>query len=199
MLKLDRTLALLALLSLLAVPAARAQNTPAKIATANPSRVLNDVQEMKDIRSKFEQEKNTIEGQIQARQMKLRDLKGALDALRSDAPNYEQQSREYFQALIEADAFAKISTAEFDQRYKMALKTLFDKVINTIQEVATRKGVDMVITDQRPSINEQALRQLNPDQLVAAMSQRNVLFSTPALDLTSEVITEMDARYKSGK
>ena len=39
---------------------------------------------------------------------------------------------------------------------------------------------------------------LNPDALQNLIGQRNVLYKSDKIDITSEAVTALDARYKSG-
>jgi len=78
------------------------------------------------------------------------------------------------------------------------MKTLFDKITNSTAEVATQRGIDLVIAEQRPEFPD-SLDQLNVDQLRVLINQRNVLFNSAAADISNEIIAAMDAKYKTGK
>jgi Skp family chaperone for outer membrane proteins len=63
-----------------------------------------------------------------------------------------------------------------------------------VAEIAAEKHIDLVIAEIKPEIPEN-LDQVNPDQLRALMTQRNVLFVASQLDITQDVIAAMDAKY----
>ena len=67
-----------------------------------------------------------------------------------------------------------------------------------VAEVATSKGIDLVIAEQRPEFPDN-LDQFNVEQVRAIINQRNILFSTATADLSNDVINAMDAKYKAGK
>ena len=63
-----------------------------------------------------------------------------------------------------------------------------------IADVAAEKHIDLVIAEIKPEIPEN-LDQINPDQLRALMTSRNILFVASQLDITNDVIAAMDAKY----
>ena len=84
------------------------------------------------------------------------------------------------------------------QAAKQQMIQLFSKIKTAVTEVATAKGLNLVIAEQRPQLPENT-DQLNPDQLAAILNGQNIFFSNPNIDITNDVITAMDAKYKSGK
>ena len=71
---------------------------------------------------------------------------------------------------------------------------LFDKVTATIEQIAKEKGIDLVVS-------EQALqhRRMSTQDLVQAMTQREILYKNASVDLTLEVIAKLDERYNAAK
>ena len=75
---------------------------------------------------------------------------------------------------------------------------LFNKITNAVTEVATQKGIDLVIAEQRPELPD-TLDQLNVEQVRALINGRNILYATATVDISNDVINAMDAKYKAGK
>jgi Skp family chaperone for outer membrane proteins len=75
---------------------------------------------------------------------------------------------------------------------------IFNKITAAIQEVATAKGIDLVLAEQKPEFPPN-LDQINADQLRVLINSQNVLFNSPQVDISTDVIAAMDAKYKSGK
>jgi Skp family chaperone for outer membrane proteins len=170
-----------------------AQNAP-KIAVANPSTILMNLQETKDMQARLDQEKKTL-GNIELdKRAKIKDLTSARDALKPDAPQYAEKNKELQAAQVDLEVWGRIMQADGQRTFKQQLKQLYDKVTAGVAEIAAEKHIDLVIAEIKPEIPEN-LDQVNPDQLHALMTQRNVLFVASQLDITQDVIAAMDAKY----
>lgn len=177
---------------------ARAQSAqPTKVATANPAKVFQQLQETTDLKAAIENKLKVFEQQKFEKQQKLKELEAQRNLLKPDAPAYQDKQRELLQASMEFQVWGQMFQADLQREQKMQMKTLFDKITASVTEVATQKGIDLVIAEQRPELDN--IDQLNIDQVRALLSTRNVLFSVPQIDISNDVIAAMDARYKSGK
>jgi len=191
--------AMLGLISFAAAAPAPGQSTSAtKIAIANPARIFNEIQETKDLKQLIETKTKNLEQDRFAREQKLKDLKALRDQLKPDAPQYADRDRELRQAAIEYDTWMKMNQAEMQFEQKRQMLLIFNKITTAVQEVATAKGIDVVIAEQKPEFPPN-LDQINADQLRVLINSQNVLFNSPQVDISTDVITSMDAKYKSGK
>jgi len=191
--------AMLGLISFAAAAPAPGQSASAtKIAIANPARIFNEIQETKDLKQLIETKTKNLEQDRFAREQKLKDLKALRDQLKPDAPQYADRDRELRQAAIEYDTWMKMNQAEMQFEQKRQMLLIFNKITTAVQEVATAKGIDVVIAEQKPEFPPN-LDQINADQLRVLINSQNVLFNSPQVDISTDVITSMDAKYKSGK
>jgi Skp family chaperone for outer membrane proteins len=170
----------------------------AKIATASPARIFNEIQETKDLKALIESKTKNLEQDRFAREQKLKDLKNTRDQLKPDAPQYADRDRDLRQAVIEYKVWFDQNTADMQAEQKRQMLLIFNKILTAVQEVATAKGIDLVIAEQKPEFPPN-LDQVDANNLRAMINSQNVLFSTPQVDISTDVITAMDAKYKSGK
>ena len=171
----------------------------AKIAVANAGKIFKEIKEKKDWEQKMTQDQKTLQDTAFQKQQKVKALTDQRDNLRTDSPQYADKDKELQTAKIDYAGWAQIQEAEQQRTNKMQTKALFDKIVNAVAEVATSKGIDLVIADQNPEMPEDFMDKANLEQLRAFLGQRNVLYSSPQVDITQDVITSMDAKYASGK
>ncbi|HEY7090647.1 MAG TPA: OmpH family outer membrane protein [Tepidisphaeraceae bacterium] len=190
--------AMLLALSPLMTSSAHAQAPVTKVAIANPVKIFNDIQETGDLKAKMEADRKTLEATDLQKRTKLNDLKTARDALKPDSPQYADRNKELLQASIDYEVWGRLTQADIQRQQKQQIKSLYDKITGVVAEVATKRGIDLVVAEQRPEFPPD-LDQLNLDQLKLLINQRNVLFNTALVDISPEVITTMDAKYKAGK
>ena len=169
-----------------------------KIATVNAARVFNEIQETKDLKAKMENDQKTLQQQDLEKKTKLKDLQSARDALKPDAPQYSDANKALMQAAVEYEVWQRIQGADIQRVQKTQMIAIFNKITTTVTEVAQQKGLDLVLAEQKPEIPDN-LDQINVDQVRLLINQRNVLYSTPAVDVSDAVIAAMDAKYKAGK
>ncbi|HYO09052.1 MAG TPA: OmpH family outer membrane protein, partial [Tepidisphaeraceae bacterium] len=193
-----RRIALVAALvaSLAAATAARAQDAT-RVATVNPARVFAEMQETKDLKQKLENDRKSLEQEVQARQSKVKDLQAARDLLKTDSPQYAQAEQTFMQEAFGFDTWSKVTQAQLQGQQKQQMKILFDKIIATTQQVAQQQNIDLVLADQRPDLPEN-LAQINVEQLRAILNGRNVIYASQKVDLTQSVIAALDANYRAG-
>jgi Skp family chaperone for outer membrane proteins len=178
---------------------ASADSTGTKVAVANAGKVFNEIREKKDWEQKMATDAKTIQDTAFQKQQKIKSLQDQRDNLRSDSAPYADKNKELQAAKIDLEVWAQIQQADMQRENKVQTKALFDKIVNAVAEVATAKGVDMVIADQHPEPPDDFLEKATLDQVRGLLGQRNVLYSSPQVDITQDVITAMDAKYTSGK
>jgi len=158
-----------------------------KIAVANAGKIFGEIKEKKDWEQKMLADQKTLQDTA------------FQDNLRTDSPQYAEKDKELQTAKIDLEVWAQIQQAESQRTNKLQTKALFDKIVNAVASVATAKGVDLVIADQHPELPDNFMEQATLEQVRATLGQRNVLYSSPQVDITQDVITQMDANYAAGK
>lgn len=170
-----------------------------KIAVANAGKIFGEIKEKKDWEQKMLADQKTLQDTAFQKQQKVKSLQEQRDNLRTDSPQYADKDKELQTAKIDLEVWAQIQQAEVQRTNKMQTKALFDKIVNAVASVATAKGLDLVIADQHPDLPDNFMEQATLEQVRATLGQRNVLYSSPQVDITQDVITQMDANYAAGK
>jgi len=180
------------------MPAASAQSAqPTKVAIANPAKIFQQLQETNDLKAAMENKRKNLEAEEFTRRQKIKDAQAKRDQLKPEAPGYNDANRDFLNLQIEFQVWGQMMQQDVAREQKLQMKGLFDKITAATTEVATAKGIDLVIAEQRPEIEN--IDAINVEQLRALLNTRNVLFSSPQIDISNDVIAAMDAKYKSGK
>ena len=181
-----------ALLLSLALPA-MAQ----KVATANPAHIFNQIQETKDLQAKFNADLGALNEQRKQKELQINDTKAARDSLKPDTAQWAERNKELVRLAVEYEAWQKIVQADLERQQKMQMKAIFDRITESVAQVAASRQIDLVIAEVRPELPDN-IDQINTNDLRARLISRNVLFSTPQVDISNDVIAAMDAKYKGG-
>ena len=177
---------------------ASAQTQPAKIAIANPAKIFAELKETADLRKAMEAKEDQVKKMQFEKQQKIKDLQAKRDNFKSDSQSFAEANRDLMAAAVDYEVWGRMTQAEVQGEQKRQLLSIFNRITTTVSEVATQKGIDLVITDQRPEIPEN-LDQVNVDQLRAMINSRNVLFFKPQVDISADVVAALNAKYEKGQ
>lgn len=182
--------------ALFVLPAVAAAQS--KVAVANVARIFNEMQETRDLRDRVNQERQTLVETERQKQQQLRALQEGRDQLKPDAPEYQKRNEELMRATIEYRIWGETVQQNLQRTQKRQVARLFEKIEAATAEVARQRGFELVLVEQH---NEAPPDQekLTPEQFTALMAQRNVLYAADAVDLTNDILTLLDQRYKSGQ
>ena len=182
-----------AALLLTAVPALAQQ----KIAIANPIKILNELQETKDINQTMTDQQAVFKNNVGTREQELKDLQTQRDQLKPDAPQWAEKNNELVQKKAVAEAWAQETQRGMQRKFRDQAKRMQEKITATIAKIAAAKKIDLVLADQKPEVSDDQLEKMQPQQIMGVLFGRNILFAGDSLDITQEVITELDKIYKT--
>lgn len=193
-------IALIAVIATIALTTsnAAAQFQPTKVAIANPAKIFQELKETGDLRKAMEAKEQQVKNTQFEKQQKIKDLQARRDQLKPDSSGYAEANRDLMQAAVDYEVWGKMIQVEVQNEQKRQLLGIFNRITNAVSEVATAKGIDLVVTDQRPEIPEN-LDQVNVDQLRGLINSRNVLFFKPQIDISADVVAALNAKYEKGQ
>ncbi len=175
-------------------PAVRAEDMP-HIATANPGKIFNEMQETKDLKEQLDATSKELGNQLNAQEQTLKGLQDRLKQLAPGTQQYNDTRKELIQKAVELDTWKKVSQAQLQDQQKYQMKSLFDKITEATRSVAMTQKLDIVFTETNVDFPD--MDQINVDQLRALINQRNILFSSGKYDISAQVTAKLDADYKS--
>jgi Skp family chaperone for outer membrane proteins len=83
---------------------------------------------------------------------------------------------------------------------KRQVRNVVERIIKTIEAVALEQKIDIVMSESRPpEPSDEEFEKLTPEQYSTLLSQRNLLYVSPAADITTTIVARLDAAYKEGK
>src|SRR5262245_27634749 len=97
-----------------ACPAA-AQNTPTRVAIANPARIFNEIQETKDLQAKFNNDLSALNVQKKEKELKLNDTKSARDAVKPDSTTWAERNEELMRLAVEYEVWQRVTQADLER------------------------------------------------------------------------------------
>ncbi len=175
-----------------ALPAPKAPVT----ALVDIQRVLNEITESKDRRSRFDTRKTELEGRLKSLQEQAEQSKKQYD----DTPpsNVERRAQlkaEAMKAAALAQAELKVFGEFLDIEAATMNRDMYQKCIATVRAYAQANAIDLVTLDDQPLTvpADEGMR-----GVTATISNKRVLYSASELDITDAVITKMNNDFAAG-
>lgn len=186
-----------AFLAVFALPSfAQAQ----KIATANMQRILTEIKEFKDLETKLKTRFEEVKRQQETLQGRARELQGQRDQFKPGSPEYDRANADLIKLAVEGQVSGQVAQQELIREQKRQLRGLSEKIMNQAKTVAQAKQIAIVISQVvPPEVSDENWEKLTPEQAGQLLSQRNLLYVAPELDITNDIITALDAAYASGR
>jgi Skp family chaperone for outer membrane proteins len=169
------------------------QAAPLASASASNIAVVHIGQAMQNCKAtaKFK-EKADVEG----KQMQTEDdslskqieaLRTGLSALVPNSPDWLDQYKEMVQKQKKLEALREYNPQIRAMRVHQWSEKLYPEVLRIAKELGAKKGLALVLGVEEPQFPMQ-----RPEQLSAAIQTHKVLYSGGCVDLTNEVVAELD-------
>ena len=154
------------------------------------------MKETKDLETRFQAKADELKNQQTAAQSKVKALQDQRALFKAGSAEYENANKEIMCTAIEAQTTLQLTQQELVQEQKRQTRAVVDKITTIVGKLAADKKLSLVLTQTVPQdVNEEQFDRLTPEQLNQLLSARNVLYVAPENDLTTAVITAMDAGY----
>ena len=111
--------------------------------------------------------------------------------MKPGSPEHEKKLLEWFQKLTWQENYTKVQ-GEIVARESLAwLEDLYGKMLDEIRLLGMQRGITLILdkdeVDERPS---------KLSEMYTMISRRKLLYNTPSLDLTDEVIERLDIAFQ---
>lgn len=126
----------------------------------------------------LEEEKLTQEGKAAA---------DSLKAFRPESSEYMEQFKKMVRTQGELKALQEINPHRSKLKQMQWTQKLYKEILRITKELAAEKGLALVLGADEPEFPFQSY-----DQLVMALSTHKVLYSDGCVDLTKEVVAQLD-------
>ncbi len=165
------------------------QMQPAIIATVDLHRVMTQTQERSMLDAEVRKIVSDFEKQGKDMMTQLREKEEELELLAEGSEKYQQMLEALAMETNEYAGFTEWARRRIEAESAMRLRRLYTSVKSNIAAEAAEKGYDIVFVND--ALGE--LRAGDEAEVTMQISARRMLYSSPRLDITADVIARMDA------
>jgi len=162
-----------------------------KVAVCNLQQVFEEYDRATKLNEDFKERQNSIEAEIKARQNAIDETRKMLKHYKAGSEQAEKVQEKAQRQLIELNVYREIQTQSLVRDHARLTKEMFGEITEAISKVAKRKGFELVL-----HLEPRKLEGNNARDLRAQMINRKVLHNDSAIDLTGNVIQELNESYR---
>lgn len=158
-----------------------------QVGIVNVRRVLRECKATAKYREKATAENNKMDAEEEQLSKEIQALAAGLRALKQGSSDYMAQYKEYREKQAKLQVLQEFNPQEKALKHQQWTQTLYKEILRLAKELAIKKELPLVLGVDEPEFPMQRY-----EELMMALSTHKVLYSGGCLDLTDEVIAELD-------
>lgn len=168
---------------------------PAVIATVDLERAFNELKQQ----AKAQTDLQALGEQLEARRQGLVDRVSMLEAdIGTFAEGSDAQQKaldDYTLAAYELQGFLEYAKRKLDSEGARLIQEVYEQIKQAVAAMAEQNGYDIVfVDDSRAKLPEK----VSEAEMTRQISARRMLYSSPQLDVTDDLITRMNNAFTAG-
>ena len=172
-----------------------ARPAPVAVAVINVLKVMNEITESADIKAELTSLGEKLQAEVQTRQQELKRLQDDIEILNKGTPARKAKQEELERKAIHLDSWGKFEKRKNEVEHIVRYEALYRKVLDEIALIAERDGYDLVLyNDYTKDLNVNTAQQLQANILL-----RKLVYVREQLDVTDQVIQQLDNKYAAGE
>ncbi|MHC4441769.1 MAG: OmpH/Skp family outer membrane protein [Planctomycetota bacterium] len=156
--------------------------------------VFNEFEQTKAFNKLIEQDSQKIKEEMTQKVQNLTTERNALEPYDPNSPDYAKRKKEYEKMEFEARVWQVMQQERQVQIRKRWLLRNYEAITAEAAKVAKAKGIQVVITKEDLRVGD--IEKVDANALYNQILNRKVLYADPALDLTQEVLGNLNAAFE---
>ena len=165
----------------------KTNDMPLPIGIVDVRRALRECKATEKYREKTNVENAKMDVEEQQLTREIQALAAGLRALKPSSTDYMEQYKEYLQKQGELKTIQEYNPRLKATKHQQWTETLYQEILRITNVLAAEKGLALVLGSDEPEFPIQQY-----EELAMTLSTHKVLYSSGCLDLTDEVIAELD-------
>jgi len=163
------------------------------VAVVNLPEASERYQKTADLEAQFETVRSKLNEQRAAMKEKVDKLTRSLqEELKPGTEAYAARQKEVAMQEAELQWFVESQSQAVEQGLADSLRQIYDDIRRVVGEVALERGIDVVLaSDQLPPQTSGP-----PNQVRQQILLQKVVYWSPRVDITDEVVARLNARYQ---
>ncbi len=170
------------------VAAGEKQIAPARIAVVDVTKVLQNSKKHKAWQEKMTAEETVMKAEFQKDKKALEALQASMDVLKAGSKDYVDAMKDFLDKKGLLEAKDKFYQEKVNMEMQQWTESLYTQMLTFIQEIAQKKGLDIVLAQEQLDLPSPSLR-----DFMLSIRTKKVLYCGDQVDITEEVMSALDA------
>jgi Skp family chaperone for outer membrane proteins len=162
-----------------------------KVAVVDLVRVFNEFEQTEVLNQKMTEYRGQLSERVEGRMEKIEQQKKLLDAYTADTPEWYEQWKKYRKAMFDYRVWEMTEQDLITDSHRRWIKRTYQTVTDEIAKVARQRGYELVVTQEEINLDVRETK-----TLLQQLVNRKVVFADPKVDLTEEVLRNLNADFK---
>lgn len=158
-----------------------------KVGVVNVGRALRECKATAEYRKKTTAEDNIMNAEEEKLSKEIQAMAAGLRALVPGSSDYLTQYKEFLQKQAELKAMQEFNPQQKALKHQQWTQELYKEILRITKELAEEKKLSLVLGADEPQFPMQRY-----EELMMTLSTHKVLYSGGCLDITDEVIAQLD-------
>lgn len=191
-----------AVASLMSLPllAAAPAGAAIKMGVVDIVEVTNTYERTKDASADLQVEQANLKAAAEPKANALKELQVKRDGFNKGTKEYNDLDEQALKAEVEFRNWLAYEQVKIERRHRDVLLDMYREITKVVGALAKEKGLDLVFTQaflEPPQIDVERSQGL--DDLKNRIMGQRVLFPAEVVDLTADVLKQLNAEYKAKK
>jgi len=165
----------------------KTNDTVLPIGLVDVRRALRECKATAKYRVKTDAENSKMDAEEEQLSREIQALAAGLRALKPGSSDYLTQYKEYLQKQNNLKTMQEFNPQQKAMKHQQWTQELYKEILRITKVLAAEKGLPLVLGSDEPEFPMQRY-----EELAMTLSTHKVLYSNGCLDLTDEVIAELD-------
>jgi Skp family chaperone for outer membrane proteins len=162
-------------------------NATLPIGIVDVRRVLRECKATEKYRERTTAENNKMDAEEQQLTREIQALAAGLRALKPNSSDYMEQYKEYLQKQGALKTMQEFNPKQKLMKHQQWTETLYQEILRLTKVIGDKKGLALILGTDEPQF---PIAQY--EELVMTLNTHKVLYNKGCIDLTDEVIAEID-------
>jgi len=186
--------ALLASFTYINVNLANAEAEDFKIGVVDISGVFEKYQKRIDLDQELKEQEQGFQDEINKKRKEIIDLDEETQLLDLGSESRSKNENLLERKNVELEGYAKFAERQLLKKYKEFFENTYQEVVQKVEEIGKQSNFDLIIKKEEPNLESGQISDLQ-----FKIGIRTVLYHSESVDITSDVIDNLNASYSREK
>ncbi len=173
---------------------ANAEAEDFKIGVVDISRVFEKYQKRIDLDQELKEQEKEFQDEINKKRKEIIDLDEETQLLDLGRESRSKNESLLERKNVELEGYAKFAERQLLKKYKNFFENIYEEVVQKVEEIGKQESFDLIIKKEEPDLKSGQISDLQ-----FKIGIRTVLYHSASVDITLDVIDNINASYSKEK